>query len=160
MMGAEQLTPRRELIDMGIFAVIPLMIIPILVYNVIAWSGTAFTTAEAVLERMDVEFMSIPMASGAEWLITPGHGLIVLSLVMLFFELLKATDTGRAAVMNHAFSMVLFIICLVEFLMFPAFATSVFFLIMLMALMDVMAGFMVTIATARRDINVTEGFGD
>ena len=54
----------------------------------------------------------------------------------------------------------LFIICLVEFLMFEGFATSVFFLIMLMTLMDVMAGFMVTIASARRDFNVTDGYGD
>lgn len=145
---------------MGIFTVIPLMIIPVLIYNVIAFSGAALTTAEAVRLRMDTEFMTIPMASGTDWIITPGHGLITLSLVMLFFELLKATGIGRAAVMNHAFSMVLFIICLVEFLMFGAFATSVFFLIMVMALMDVMAGFMVTIASARRDFNVTDGFGD
>lgn len=145
---------------MGIFTVLPLMIIPIFIYNVIAFGGSAMTTAEAVRARMDVEFMSVPMASGAEWIITPGHGLIALSLVMLFFELLKSTGIGRAAVMNHAFSMVLFIICLVEFLMFGAFATSVFFLIMLMTLMDVMAGFMVTIASARRDINMTDGFGD
>ncbi|HFB55506.1 MAG TPA: hypothetical protein ENJ46_06230 [Hellea balneolensis] len=145
---------------MGFFAIIPLMIIPIMIYNVIAWSGATFASSEAVLERMDAEFLSVPMASGAQWVVTPGHALIALSLAMLFFELLKSTDTGRAAVMNHAFSMVLFIVSLVEFLMFPAFATSVFFLIMLMALMDVMAGFMVTIASARRDINVSEGYGD
>ena len=145
---------------MGIFTVIPLLVIPILIYNVIAWGGATFSTAEAVRARMDVDFMSVPMASGAEWAITPGHGLIALSLCMLFFELLKSTGIGRAAVMNHAFSMVLFIVCLVEFLMFDAFATSVFFLIMLMALMDTMAGFMVTLASARRDINVEGGYSD
>ena len=99
------------------------------------------------------------MASGVPWDITPGHALITLSLIMLFFELLKSTGTGRAAVMNHAFSMVLFIVCIVEFLMFPAFATSVFFLVMLMSLLDVMAGFMVTIAAARRDFGVGVGYG-
>ena len=145
---------------MGIFTIIPLLIIPIAIYNVIAWGGSTFSTADAVRERMDTEFMHITMASGADWVLTPGHGLIALSLIMLFFELLKSTGIGRAAVMNHAFSMVLFIICLVEFLMFQAFATSVFFLIMLMALMDVMAGFMVTIASARRDFSVAEGFGE
>ncbi|PHR92546.1 MAG: hypothetical protein COA69_06835 [Robiginitomaculum sp.] len=144
---------------MGIYTLLPLMVIPILIYNVIAFGGSAFSTAEAVRARMDVEFMSIPMSSGAEWIITPGDGLIALSLVMLFFELLKSTGIGRAAIMNHAFSMILFIGCLVEFLMFDAFATTVFFLILLMALMDVMAGFMVTIASARRDISMAEGFG-
>ena len=145
---------------MGLFTVLPLLIIPIIIYNVIAWGGATFATADAVRDRMNEPFLSVHMASGAEWVITPGHALVALSLVMLFFELLKSTGIGRAAIMNHAFSMVLFIICLVEFLMFGAFATSVFFLIMLMALMDVMAGFMVTIASARRDFAVSDGFGD
>ncbi|MCF6220338.1 MAG: hypothetical protein L3J65_04420 [Robiginitomaculum sp.] len=145
---------------MGFFTVIPLMIIPVVMYNVMAWAGATFASAEQVRLRLNEPFQSVHMASGADWVITPGHGLMALALVMLFFELLKSTGIGRAAVMNHAFSMVLFIICLVQFLMFEAFATSVFFLIMLMTLMDVMAGFMVTIASARRDFAISDGFGD
>ena len=144
---------------MRVFTVFPLMIIPVIIYNVLALGGSAFSTVDALRERLDTDFMSIHMASGVPWDITPGHALITLSLIMLFFELLKSTGTGRAAVMNHAFSMVLFIICIVEFLMFPAFATSVFFLVMLMSLLDVMAGFMVTIAAARRDFGVGVGDG-
>ncbi len=144
---------------MRFFTVFPLMIVPVIIYNTVALSGSAFSTVEAVRERLDAVFQSVPMASDVAWHITPGHALIALSLAMLFFELLKSTGIGRAAVMNHAFSMVLFIICLVEFLMFPAFATSVFFLIMLMCLMDVMAGFIVTIASARRDFAVGDGGG-
>lgn len=144
---------------MRIFTVFPLMAIPVAIYNVIALSGSSFSTAEKVRERMDAEFLSIPMASEAMWSVTPGHALISLTVLLLFFELLKSTGIGRAAVMNHAFSLILFILCLVEFLMFHAFATSVFFLIMLMALLDVMAGFMVTIASARRDFSVADGLG-
>ncbi len=144
---------------MRIFTVFPLMVIPVAIYNLIALSGSEFSTAEKVRERMDAEFLSIPMASGADWAVTPGHALIALTIGILFFELIKSTSIGRAAVMNHAFSMVLFIICIIEFLMFHAFATSVFFLIMLMTLLDVMAGFMVTIASARRDFAVADGFG-
>ena len=145
---------------MGLFTILPLMLVPIVVYNVMARAGATFATTEAVRARMNEELLSVQVASGAQWVITPGHALIALSLFMLFFELLKSTGIGRAAIMNHAFSMVLFIICLVQFLMFDAFATSIFFLIMLMALMDVMAGFIVTIASARRDIAVGDGFGD
>ena len=144
---------------MRIFTVFPLMAIPVAIYNVIALSGSNFSTAEKVRERMDAEFLSIPMASEAMWSVTPGHALISLTVLLLFFELLKSTGIGRAAVMNHAFSLILFIICLVEFLMFHAFATSVFFLIMMMALLDVMAGFMVTIASARRDFAIADGLG-
>ena len=146
---------------MGIFTVIPLMSIPVLIYNVIAFSGQTFASTQFVRERLDLDFMSIPMASGSVWEITPGAVLIALSLLLLFFELLKSTGTGHAAVMNHAFSMLIFIVCLVEFLLFGAFATSIFFLIMLMTLLDVMAGFIVTISAARRDFGVSDGgFGD
>ena len=145
---------------MRALSIFPLMTVPVVIYNVLAFSGQAFDSVDAIRLRLDTDFLAVPMASGVTWHITPGHALIALSLLMLFFEMVKSTGTGRAAVMHHAFSLVLFIICLVEFLLLPAFATSVFFLIMIMALLDVMAGFMVTIAAARRDFAVGEGFAD
>lgn len=136
------------------------MIIPVVIYNILALGGATISTIESMRLRLDTDVFAVPMTSGATWHITPGHALVAGSLLMLFFELIKSTGIGRAAVMNHAFSLILFVVCLVEFLLFPAFATSVFFLIMVMALLDVMAGFMVTIAAARRDFAVAEGFGD
>ncbi|NNE57170.1 MAG: hypothetical protein HKN36_03595 [Hellea sp.] len=145
---------------MRIFTVFPLLLIPVAIYNIMAVSGSNFATVDYVRSRLDEDFRAVPMASDTLWHITPGHALIGLTIVLLFFELLKSTGFGRAAIMNHAFSMVLFIVCLVEFLMFPAFATSVFFLIMMMTLLDVMAGFIVTIASARRDFAISEGYSD
>lgn len=145
---------------MRFFTVFPLMIIPVVIYNILALGGATISTIESMRLRLDTDVFAVPMTSGATWHITPGHALVAGSLLMLFFELIKSTGIGRAAVMNHAFSLILFVVCLVEFLLFPAFATSVFFLIMVMALLDVMAGFMVTIAAARRDFAVAEGFGD
>ena len=145
---------------MGFFTVFPLMCIPVVIYNFLAVAGSTFTTTEAVRTRLDTDFMTVPMANDTLWHITPGHALIAAALIALFFELIKSTGTGRAAVMNHAFSMILFIICIIEFLMLPAFATSVFFLIMLMSLLDVMAGFMVTIASARRDFAVGDSYAE
>jgi len=142
------------------FTVFPLMIIPVVIYNILALGGATLSTIESMRARLDMDVFAVPMTSGATWYITPGHALIGGALLMLFFELLKSTGIGRAAVMNHAFSLILFVVCLVEFLLFPAFATSVFFLIMVMALLDVMAGFMVTIAAARRDFAVADGFAD
>ena len=54
--------------------------------------------------------------------------------------------------------MMLFIVCLVQFLLLPNFATSAFFIIMVMTLLDVLAGVVVTIVSARRDFAVGEGF--
>jgi len=145
---------------MRLFTVFPLLLIPVAIYNVLALTGREFATADYVRSRLDEDFKSVQMASDTLWHITPGHALIALTVILLFFELLKSTGFGRAAIMNHAFSMVLFIVCLIEFLMFPAFATSVFFLIMMMCLLDVMAGFIVTIASARRDFGISEGFAE
>lgn len=145
---------------MRFFTLFPLMIIPVVIYNILALGGATFSTMENMRLRLDADVFAVPMTSGVTWYITPGHALIACALFMLFFELIKSTGIGRAAVMNHAFSLILFIICLVEFLLLPAFATSVFFLIMVMTLLDVMAGFMVTIAAARRDFAVADGFGD
>jgi hypothetical protein len=50
--------------------------------------------------------------------------------------------------------MILFVVCLVEFLLLKGFSTSVFFLITTMVLLDVLAGFIVTIASSRRDVDL------
>ncbi|HBJ91635.1 MAG TPA: hypothetical protein DDZ43_02040, partial [Hyphomonadaceae bacterium] len=102
---------------------------------------------------------SLPMVSGAVWTMTGGDLLILLSLVFLFVEILKSTSTGTATIMNHAVSMILFIVCLVEFLLFENFATSIFFILTMTTLLDVLAGVVVTIVSARRDFAVGEGFG-
>ncbi|MGB6229664.1 MAG: hypothetical protein WBF53_06005 [Litorimonas sp.] len=145
---------------MRALSIFPLMTVPVVVYNLLALSGQALTSVAEMRLRLDTDFLAVPMASGVTWTITPGHALIGLALVCLFFELIKSTGTGSAAVMNHAFSLVLFIISLVQFLLMPAFATSVFFLIGVMTLLDVLAGFMVTIASARRDFGVDAAYAD
>jgi len=142
------------------FTVFPLMIIPVVLYNIMAISGSTLSTLEAVRTRLDTDFLSLPMASGTVWHITPGHALTMVALLMLFIELLKSTGIGRAAIMNHGFSLMLFVVCLIEFLLLPAFSTSVFFLITMMALLDVMAGFVVSLSAAKRDFGFSGGGGD
>ena len=93
------------------------------------------------------------MASGAALSVSLGDLLLAGSLVVLFVELLKSTTSQKAAIINHSLSMLLFIACLVEFLLLPAFATSTFFLLILMVLLDFLAGFIVTVISARRDID-------
>ena len=80
-----------------------------------------------------------------------------LSLVMLFAEIVKATRTGRGEIMNHAFSTITFIAALVEFLLLKGFATGAFFLLTAMCLFDVVAGYTISIVSARRDLMVPQG---
>ena len=62
---------------------------------------------------------------------------IVVALVILFVEILKATRNGSGSLVNHMLSMLVFIAFLVEFLLVQDAATQVFFILMTVALIDV-----------------------
>ena len=68
--------------------------------------------------------------------------------------MIKATRMGMRSVMDHILAMILFIGMLVEFLLVPQAATSTFFLLMAIALVDVLAGFIIGMRASRRQIEV------
>ena len=133
---------------------IPLLMIPVIIYNLVVLVGAGgsggMAAADAVLRD---PMFSIPMASGASWNVGSGDLILFLSLILLFFELLKSTSSQKVAIVNHALSMVLFVVVLIEFLLIRGFATSTFFLIVIMVLLDVLAGFIVTIISAHKDLD-------
>lgn len=130
-------------------AALPLLALPVLLYNVLALTLVGGFAASGAADRLSGRLFSIPMASHAAWPVSLGDLFLAGSLVVLFVELLKSSASRRVAIVNHALTMVLFVGCLVEFLLFPAFATSTFFLLALMVLLDVLAGFIVTIVAPR-----------
>ncbi|MDR3508630.1 MAG: hypothetical protein P4L64_12095 [Caulobacteraceae bacterium] len=136
------------------FAALPLLALPVLFYNLLGLMIGGGLRSSAMVERMSAPIFSVTMASRAVWTVSLGDLFLAGSLVVLFVELLKPTTSRQAAIINHSLSMVLFIACLVEFLLFPAFATSTFFILTLMVLLDVLAGFIVTIVAARREIDI------
>ena len=73
---------------------------------------------------------------------------------MLFFEILRATRNARGSLANHMLSMLVFIAFLVEFLLVPDAATQVFFILLTIALIDVVGGFAVSIRSAGRDVSI------
>ena len=134
---------------------IPLLIIPVVIYVLVVLTGGLLNTegvvaAEAALRN---PIFSIPMVSGTPWNVGAGDLILFLSLILLFFELLKSTSSQKVAIVNHALSMILFIACLVAFLLVKGFTTSTFFLILTMVMLDVLAGFIVTIISARKDLD-------
>ena len=72
----------------------------------------------------------LPMLSGGVWRFEVGDLIILLTLFLLFAELIKSTYTSASSLVDHGLSMVVFIACIVEFLLAPLAATSTFFLIM------------------------------
>jgi hypothetical protein len=129
---------------------LPLIVIPFIVYNVIALLG-GNVPADEIFRR---PLFSLPMLSGASWTFSWSDLIILLTMLMLFVELIKSTYTASASLIDHGLSMLVFIACLVEFLVVPQAATSVFFFIMTATLVDVVAGFMIGIRTARRDLSL------
>jgi hypothetical protein len=125
--------------------------VPLLAFVVIAYVAFAAGGADFTLTRF-----TVPMPSGAVWNISLGDMMLAFSLFVLFFEVLKSTRTGGNSVVDHALSMMVFVACLILFLIWAPAGTSLFFLIMLTTLVDVIAGFSVTIRSARRDYSVGE----
>ncbi len=138
---------------------LPWLIVPFLLYNIIAFtfggdSSAAGYDPNAIFQT---QILSIPMLSEVDWTFTLGDLLLALTMIILFVEILKATNTSSFALVDHGLSIVVFVLCLVEFLMVKQATTSLFFLITLTALIDVVAGFSIGIRAARRDLNLGTG---
>ena len=128
----------------------PLLLVPFAVYNMIAFltPGVSWTSPAATLHMM----------SGQDWSLTWEDLLIAFAVFLLWVEIIKSTRLGTRSVMDHILATALFIATLVEFLLVPRAATSTFFLLTAMALFDVLAGFIVGMRSAQRQIEV-EGPG-
>ena len=128
----------------------PLLLIPFTIYNMIAFltPGVSWTSPATTVRMM----------SGQDWVLTWEDILLAVSIFLLWIELIKSTRIGMRGVMDHILSMALFIIMLVEFLLVQQAGTSTFFLLMIIALVDVLAGFIVGIRSSQRQVEI-EGPG-
>ena len=133
----------------SMLAAIPLMIVPLIGYNLVMIGLLGGGIAE-----LPTTIFSTSMMSGATWTMSMGDLLIVVALVLLFIEVLKATRTGPWSVIDHMLSMFVFVAFLVEFLLVRDAATQVFFILMVIAFIDVIAGFSVSIRSAGRDVSI------
>ena len=131
--------------------VIPLIVVSFIIYNLVVLFGQADASAEVILGK---HVFSVTMPSGAAWVFSIGDLIILLTMGMLFAELIKSTYTSSSQMIDHGLSMIVFIACLVEFLLVRKATSSVFFFILTASLIDVVAGALIGIRTARRDLNI------
>ncbi|MEM6649004.1 MAG: hypothetical protein AAF603_02000 [Pseudomonadota bacterium] len=131
---------------LSMFAMIPLLGVSLILYTI--------ATLAAAPDWSDATLFQLTMVSNDLWTISFGHGFIILSMGFLFVELLRATKTGTDSLINHSLSALLFIICLLLFIIVPGYGNSTFFIFISMTFLDFMAGFIVTTVTARRDFGV------
>jgi len=126
----------------------PLLLIPFVIYNIIAFifgMPDDFWTRPAT---------TVHMMSGQDWVLTWEDLLLTFSILLLWVEIIKATRVGMRGIMDHVLAMVLFVVMLVEFLLVKQAGTSTFFLLMVITLVDVLAGFIVAIRSSQRQIEI------
>jgi hypothetical protein len=127
---------------MYVFAV-PLLLIPFLLYNVIAYlANTDFHQT----------LFSVPLLSGHIMDVSTGDVLVMLGVLLLYFEILKSTRFSTKAIVDHVLSIILFIFMMVEFIVAEKAATSTFLILTSLSFVDVVGGFTITIRTAQRDV--------
>jgi hypothetical protein len=98
--------------------------------------------------------LNVTLPSGAPWVLSTAELLLLLGLVALYFEILKSTRASQ--IFDHVLSLGAFIISLIGFLLAPRLGSSIFLLLLVMQLIDVIAGFSVSLTAARRDITYTD----
>lgn len=103
---------------------------------------------------IDGDAYSMTLASGADMTLRGGDFFVIAGLVALFLEMLKAARPGRAALLDLVLSVVTFAVALVCFLLVGYAGTATFFILTLMTLVDVIAGFSISLFAARRDLAI------
>ncbi|MGE0742458.1 MAG: hypothetical protein AB7O98_14045 [Hyphomonadaceae bacterium] len=137
----------------AILRAIPLLVFPALLYAAVALS-MEFGAVRASLDQI---FLSLRLPSGADFVVTRGHGLTMLAAGLLFLEVIKSTSASTSSLVENVLAFIAFTVAFIFFLLNPAFGTIEFALIMVMMLVDFMAGFIVMTVSARRDVAFGEG---
>ncbi len=127
----------------------PLLLVPFAIYNMVAFltPGVSWTTPVTTVHMM----------SGQDWVLTWEDMLLGFSILLLAVEMLKSTRAGTRSIVDHVLAMALFIAMLVEFLLVPQAGTSPFFLLTMIAVVDVLVGFIVSIRTSQRQVQIDTG---
>jgi len=98
------------------------------------------------------EVASMQMPSGARWSVSAGDVFLLCALVLLFIEIVRSPRIGPEPLLNHAFSVVVFVVGLLLFLMRADCANSTFFSFIALTTFDFLAGFIISILAARRQV--------
>lgn len=127
---------------------VPMMAVLFIIYNLLALIGVAGSLDTTPL-------FTLPMMSGAQVPFTGGALMVTIGLILLYIEILKSTRATQEQMLEQTFSMGLFVVFLVEFLLIKAAGTTTFLMLMIIQLLDVMAGFTVTVASKRAGLDLS-----
>ena len=132
----------------------PLLLLPVILYNLIALGGGSVLHHD-IQDMLSYDHaLTITMFSGDKWRFSFGDFLILVTLGLLFVEIVKATRTTSREIINHGLSMLTFVVALIEFITLKGFASTPFFFITVMCLFDVVAGYTISIVAAEHDLGM------
>ena len=122
----------------------PLLLIPLAIYNIIVFlmPGVSFTDP----------LVKLTLMSGAEWTVTLSDVLLTLGILLLLAEVIKGARPGAKYLTDHLLSLIVFGAAAAEFVLWPKFGTSTYFLLTALALVDFLSG--LALRTRRRAVAV------
>src|ERR1700739_3214112 len=110
----------------------PLLLLPLAIYNIIAFLIPGVPLAEPLV--------TLPLTSGAQWPVTLSDALLTLGILMLLLEGIKGARPGGRYLADHLLSLIIFGGATAEFLLWPRFGNSTYFVLVLLALTDFLSG--------------------
>lgn len=122
----------------------PLLLIPVLIYNLMALFSAAPPPDQnqpALAAALRGEAFLLPMFSGADLALTWGDMLLLLAVIFLLVEVIKSTRRGTVSLVHLILTAAAFLLCAIEFLTSPRFASSTFFLLTMIVLLQALTGF-------------------
>ncbi len=124
----------------------PLLLIPLAIYNIIAFLMPGVSLAEPLVR--------LTLMSGAEWPVNLSDMLLALGALLLLLEIIKGARPGAKYLTDHLLSLIVFGGAAAEFLLWPRFGTSTYFLLTMLALVDFLSGIALR---ARRGMQAASG---
>ncbi|MBW7966068.1 hypothetical protein [Bradyrhizobium sp. BR 10261] len=110
----------------------PLLLIPLAVYNIIAFLMPSVSFSDVLFK--------VPMITGETWPVTLSDLLLALGVLLLLLEVVKGARPGAKFLMDHLLSLIIFGAAAAEFVMWPKFGNSTYFLLVLLSMADFLGG--------------------
>jgi hypothetical protein len=110
----------------------PLLLIPLAIYNILVFLMPGVSLADPLFR--------VTLVSGSDWPVTLSDILLALGVLLLLLEVIKGARPGAKYLTDHLLSFVIFGGAAAEFLLWPKFASSTYFLLTLLALADFVSG--------------------
>src|SRR5947207_5693363 len=110
----------------------PLLLIPLAIYNIIAFLMPDVRFGEPLFK--------LALMSGTEWPVTLSDVLLAVGILLLLLEVIKGARPGAKYFTDHLLSLIVFGAAAAEFVLWPKFGTSTYFLLTALALVDFLSG--------------------